>query len=117
MTATPTHWHAYVYTGKGYSDSEIRKGLAPSHYPPIEIKNRKGPGQRLESLDAAMEWLEGELTTYEPLDAESFPVKERLEYSRGRLQQTAAPEVIYGYWSRSGQYVSRQLFPCTHCGG
>ncbi|MFD4858399.1 hypothetical protein [Streptomyces atratus] len=67
---------------------------------------------RLDSLDEAMAWLDKELTGHVPVDAEAFPVATRLEYSRAQLQQTAANEVIYGYWSVSGQYVSRQLFPC-----
>ncbi|MFJ1700425.1 hypothetical protein ACIOHC_36140 [Streptomyces sp. NPDC088252] len=59
-----------------------------------------------------MAWLDKELTGHVPVDAASFPVATRLEYSRAQLQQTAAREVIYGYWSVSGQYVSRQVFPC-----
>jgi hypothetical protein len=108
------HFHAYAYTGRGFSDAEIRRGLPPSGYPPIMVREPRGePGLRLDSLHDAMSWLEQELLDQVPLDAESFPVAVRLDYSRSRLQQERAPEVIYGYWSRSGHYVSRCLFPCV----
>lgn len=113
MTAT-THYHAYAYTGRGYKDSEIGR-VAPPTYPPILVASPGGMRQaaRLDSLDAAVDWLKGELTSHEPLDAASFPVDVRLEYSRARLQETAANIVVYGYWSRSRQYVARRIYPCT----
>jgi hypothetical protein len=115
VTATTLHFHAYAYTGKGYKDSEIRARVAPPNYPPIMVADPGGMKQaaRLDSLDAAVDWLKGELTSHEPLGSESFPVEARLEYSRAQLQQTAANIVIYGYWSRAGQYVARRIYPCT----
>jgi hypothetical protein len=112
------HFHAYAYTGKGYRESEVRAGLAPRNHPQPEVRNDSvegGPRQQvavLRSLDEAMEWLERELTTHDPIDSEHFPVARRLEYSRSTLQQTAANVVVYGYWARSQAYVARHLFPC-----
>jgi hypothetical protein len=109
------HFHGYAYTGHGYTDSEIHAGRAPSRYLPIEVDCTSGPDRHLATLNDAMTWLEAELTRHEPLDAEAFPVKVRLEYSRSRLQQSAGAIVVYGYWSRAGQYVARRILPCAHC--
>lgn len=110
-----THFHAYAYTGKRYSDPENRSRRVPEGYLPIEIKDAKGPNRRLHSLDEAMAWLKGELTAHEPVDSAEFPLDTRLEYSRATLQQAAGAVVVYGYWTRSGQYVARRVLPCTHC--
>lgn len=110
-----THFHAYGYTGKGYSDSDIHAGRAPAHYPPIEIKDTPLSGPRLESIDDALTWLKSELTRHDPLDSHAFPVEARLEYSQARLQQAAAGEVVYGYWSRADQYVALRVIPCICC--
>jgi hypothetical protein len=119
------HYHAYAYTGKGYSDNQVRarasrdpdvlRKAAPPNYPPLttgdpgEMQQVARPG----SLEEAVDWLKGELTAHDPLGSESFPVEDRLAYSRAQLQQTAANIVVYGYWSRSGQYVARRIYPCT----
>lgn len=114
MTA---HFHAYAYTGQGYRDGEIRKGLAPPTYPPIEVKDwllrRPLKLYSEPDIDAALDWLEKELNEHPPLGAEFFPVKERIAYSRERLLQTVGRDVIYGYWSTGGRYVSRALILCT----
>lgn len=138
MTATtkPVHWHAFAYTGKGYTDSEVGKGLAPSNFPPVEIKHwlLRLPGLRTplgspipesalpvhtfseSEVDEAVAWLEQELTTHLPLDHETFPVAARLEYSRARLLERANRDVVYGYWSVGGQYVARVLVLCDDRG-
>ncbi|MFE0472389.1 hypothetical protein ACFW2V_12315 [Streptomyces sp. NPDC058947] len=110
-----THFHAYAYTGRGCTDSDIHAGLAPQGYLPIEIKHTGGPGQRLHSLDEALAWLETELIRYEPIDSAAFPVATRLAYSRARLQQSAGGQVVYGYWSASERYVARRILPCADC--
>lgn len=118
--AVTAHFHAYSYTGQGHTDGEIRKGLAPPTYPPIEIKDwlRRMPKRVYgeQDIDAALGWLEQELNNHPPLDADSFPVKERLEYSRERLLQKVGRDVVYGYWSKKGRYVSRALILCTDTG-
>lgn len=112
-----THYHAYSYTGRGYADSEVRKGLAPNGYPPLVVIPRTGtPDTRLTTLDDALAWLEQELTAHPPVDSAAFPVTARLVYSRERLQQTRANEVIYGYWSQARRYISRRLYPCDRPG-
>lgn len=119
MPATTTisaHWHAYAYTGKAVPDSRIRSGLAPAGYPPIEIKDwlHRPPLQIFAEteVDEAMAWLEKELSGHMPVDADAFPVAVRLEYSRARLQESVNRDVVYGYYSARGQYVSRSLILC-----
>lgn len=128
------HWHAYAYTGRAYSDSEIRRGTAPANYPPIEVAHwlRRPQSHMADTfaygpagLDEAVAWLEGELTQNPPVDEEHYAVFERLEGSRRSLMATAstlatantpaaqrAGDSVYGYWSKAGQYVSRALIAC-----
>ncbi|MGW0996410.1 hypothetical protein [Streptomyces sp. NPDC002520] len=133
MTAAPVHWHAFAYTGKGYTGSEVSKGLAPPSFPPVELAHwlDRRPGMRTPSgnpipesalpthtfteseIDEAVAWLEKELSEHVPVDADSFPVSVRLEYSRARLREQANRDVWYGYWSTSGQFVTRVLVACT----
>ncbi|MCX4799660.1 hypothetical protein OG497_38035 [Streptomyces sp. NBC_01242] len=112
----PTHWHAYSYNGRSYTDAMIRRGEVPAAYPPIEIKHwlarpANHVVETFHEVDPAVSWLEGELNGHPPVDAESFPVKVRVAYSRKTLQQTAGNDVVYGYYSKS-QYVSRALIAC-----
>lgn len=109
------HFHAYAYTGRGCTDSDIHAGRAPQGYLPIEIKHTTGPSQYLHSLDEAITWLESELTRHEPIDSAAFPVAARLSYSRARLQQAAGGQVVYGYWSTSQKYIARRILPCGNC--
>ncbi|MEV7278127.1 hypothetical protein [Streptomyces sp. NPDC093111] len=136
MTA---HWHAYAYTGRKYSDADIRKQTAPPNYPPIEVAHwlRRSSGHLAQTfaygpdgLDRAVAWLESELTQNPPVDEEHYPVFERLEGSRQSLMSTStvlatestpavqrAGDVVYGYWSKAGQYVSRALIACPREAG
>ncbi|MET7363165.1 hypothetical protein ABZS76_32675 [Streptomyces sp. NPDC005562] len=112
------HWHAFSYTGKGYTDAEVRKGLAPSAHPRPEISQWVSVMPTLhifaeDEIDKAMDWLEGELTSQVPQDAEHHPVEDRLQASRRRLDETRNRDVVYGYWSLSKQYCSRGLIACT----
>ena len=118
------HWHAYSYIGRAYSDGEIREGKAhktheavPTNHPPIEVRDwLTDPKRRVVNtftkVAAAMIWLEDELIAKLPVDEEAFPVKTRLEYSRSRLGQRDANDVVHTYYSKSGDYVSRALIPC-----
>ncbi|MFE7463135.1 hypothetical protein ACFU6R_03385 [Streptomyces sp. NPDC057499] len=111
------HWHAYSYTGRSYGDGLIRRGEVPANYPPIEIKDwlKRPANQVVETfheVDPAVTWLETELSQNPHLDEESFPLKERLQYSRDTLEQTAGNDVVYGYYSKGQQYVSRALIAC-----
>ncbi|WP_282697903.1 hypothetical protein [Streptomyces sp. CC208A] len=133
MTA---HWHAYAYTGRAYTDTEIRRETAPANYPPIEVAHwLRRPRNHVadtfacspDGLDHALAWLEGELTRNPPVDEEHYPVLERLEGSRSSLTATRstptapatqrAGDAVYGYWSKAGQYVSRALIACPREAG
>ncbi|MFI0265621.1 hypothetical protein [Streptomyces luteogriseus] len=123
MTVTTTatarvHWHAFAYTGKGYTDGEVAKGLAPPNFPPTELvrwRDRR-PGVRVfkeDEIEDAVAWLDQELNEHVPVDAEAFPIPVRLAYSSDRLRETANRDVWYGYWSKRGMYVTRVLFACS----
>lgn len=117
MVTNSAHWHAYSYTGRSYSDAMIRRGEVPAAYPPIEIKNWLGKpvsyiAGTFTEIEPAVDWLAAELANHPPRDVESFPAKERLAYSRLTLQQTAGNDVVYGYYSKAEQYVSRALIAC-----
>jgi hypothetical protein len=117
------HWHAFAYTGMSYRESEFRAGKAPKDYPPIEIKDwlHRRPGLHTFAegeVAKALAWLERELNSPKcvPVDAEGFPVQVRLEYSRARLSEKTNRDVVYGYYSRAGLYVSRALIECDSIG-
>ncbi|MFK0062604.1 hypothetical protein ACIQTN_25680 [Streptomyces werraensis] len=117
MTAS-VHWHAFAYTGKGYTDGEVSKGIAPASFPPRELPDwlDRRPGLRVYTeaqIDEAVAWLEQEMREQPPVDAASFPVATRLGYSRARLRQQAGRDVLHGYWSTRGQFVTRALVACT----
>lgn len=68
-------------------------------------------------VDDAVAWIEGELTQNPPVDQEHFPVWDRLQRSRETLGLTAGNDVVYGYYSKSAQYVSRSLIACPRADG
>lgn len=112
------HWHAFAYTGKGYTDGEVSKGIAPPSFPPRELASwlDRRPGLRVYTdtqIDEAVAWLDKELNEQVPVDAASFPIATRLECSRARLREQANRDVWYGYWSTRGQFVTRALVACT----
>ncbi|MFG2642983.1 hypothetical protein ACGFYP_18700 [Streptomyces sp. NPDC048370] len=116
------HWHAYAYTGRSYPDAAIRRGEVPTDYPPIEIKDwltRKNAQvvATFTDVDDAVSWVEGELTQNPPVDQEHFPVWDRLQRSRETLRLTAGNDVVYGYYSKSQQFVSRSLIACPRAYG
>lgn len=112
-----THWHAYAFTGRSYPDSLIRRGEVPANYPPIEIKDwlARPSSQIAETftdLDAAADWIKRELVAMPPIDAASFPVADRVAYSRRTLRQADGADVVHGYYAQGGSYVSRALISC-----
>lgn len=111
------HWHAYTYTGRAYSDGQVRKGDAPANFPPFLIEDwlRRSP-QHIDttftSIDDAVSWLEKALVRYPSLDVEQFPVAVRLTYARDRLLQEAGKDVVWGWYAFSQEYVARALIAC-----
>ncbi|MGW8767586.1 hypothetical protein ACWGN5_34440 [Streptomyces sp. NPDC055815] len=97
----------------------------PADYPPIEIKDwlRRPAGQVVATytaVEAAVSWIEGELTQNPPVDQEHFPVWDRLQRVRESLRPAAGCDVVQGYYSKAQQYVSRALITCPrgvgeHC--
>ncbi|MGW0734287.1 hypothetical protein [Streptomyces sp. NPDC002851] len=113
----PTHWHAYSYTGRSYTDAQIRRGETPDNYPPIEIKDwlvrpRGQIAGTFGEVDGAVTWLADELKANPPADDAAFPIAERAEHARRTLAQEAGCDVVLGYYSVGLQYVSRALIAC-----
>ncbi|MEV6245522.1 hypothetical protein AB0M38_04875 [Streptomyces sp. NPDC051742] len=116
------HWHAYAYTGRAYPDSAVRRREVPADHPPIEIKDwLRRPGDQVVAtfadVEAAVAWVEGELTQNPPVDQEHFPVWDRLERTRETLRLAAGNDVVYGHYSKAQQYVSRALIACPREAG
>ncbi|MFJ7267232.1 hypothetical protein ACIQV3_11305 [Streptomyces sp. NPDC099050] len=111
------HWHAYAYTGRAYLDGQVRKGDAPSNYPPFLVEDwlRRSP-QHVETtftdIEDAVTWLGKALAQYPPLDADSFPVAQRLEYARERLMEESGKDVVWNWYPPGQECVSRALIAC-----
>ncbi|MFJ3904236.1 hypothetical protein [Streptomyces sp. NPDC090025] len=121
---TGRHWHAYAYTGRAHSDAAVRRGEVPVDHPPIEIKDwlRKPVAQLVGTygdgdVAGALAWVEGELTRNPPVDEEHFPVWDRLRRVRATLGLVRGNDVVLGYYSKAGQYVSRALVGCPRAEG
>ncbi|WP_428957843.1 hypothetical protein [Streptomyces sp. cg35] len=117
-TSPQMHWHAFSYQGRGYTDAEVRRGVAPREHPRSEIAQWIGTMPTVQTftedeIDKALDWLEGELTAQVPQDAAHYPIKDRVEASRARMCETTMRDVVYGYWSTSKNYCSRGLIACT----
>lgn len=119
--AVEQHWHAYSYNGRSYPDGMTRRGEVPSNYPTIEVKNWLArPAAQVvntfHDVEKAVSWLEGELSQNPHVEEASFPLADRLQYSRDTLNQSAGNDVVYGYYSKGQQYVSRALIACPRDG-
>lgn len=111
------HWHAYAYTGRAYTDSAVRKGEAPSNYAPFMIKEwlRRPAEQVVESFEdpaIAAKWLRAEMEQNPPLQVASFSIDDRVGYAERTLRQSAGADVVWGYYSSTGRYVSRAVIRC-----
>ena len=62
--------------------------------------------------EEAVTWIEAELSQQPPVDHMSFPIEDRVRRARTTLHQTAANDVVWGYYTASRQYVSRTLIAC-----
>ncbi|MFJ9128960.1 hypothetical protein ACIRJS_33145 [Streptomyces sp. NPDC102340] len=112
----PVHWHAYSYIGKSYTDAEIRRGVAPSNYPPIEIKDwlarpRNDITGTFTDVEAAVGWMKQQLTGMPPADT-SCPVEQHLDWIRRTLAQPTGNDVVYGYYTSSGRYAGLAMIAC-----
>ncbi|MEV6679462.1 hypothetical protein AB0N09_21795 [Streptomyces erythrochromogenes] len=109
-----SHWHAYAHTGRALPDSAIRRGEAPSTYPPFELRDwlRRRPESTFTDPEAAAKWLHVQGEEHPPVDADAFPVDTRVRYAESTLAQEAGADVVWGYYSAGGQYVSRALITC-----
>jgi hypothetical protein len=58
------------------------------------------------------QWLRGEMERHPPLDSELFSIDTRVGYAEQTLRQDTGADVVWGYYSTSGQYVSRAVIRC-----
>lgn len=112
------HWHAYTYAGRTHTDSERRTDIAPSTYPPFLVRDwlqrpRAHIVGSFAEPDAAAAWLRTELEAHPPVDVAAFTVEDRMRWVRLRLAQDNGADIVSGYYTAGGQYVSRALVRCT----
>lgn len=114
-----THWHAFEWTGhERPADSERRNPhnrvppLAIAEWldkPTAHVLQTYGPDE----VDSAYAWLEGELKQH-PRAAHLIEEDPLLEGACDCLGRKT--DVVWGYWSAKGRYVSRALIACPREG-
>ncbi|MFD5708752.1 hypothetical protein ACFWGV_21805, partial [Bacillus subtilis] len=109
------HWHAFEWTGhERPADSERRN--PQNRVPPLAIAEwldkpasfvaqTYGPDE----VDSAYAWLEGELKQH-PRASHDIDADPLLEAVHDYLARGA--DVVWGYYSAKGRYVSRVLIAC-----
>lgn len=114
------HWHAYSWTGNGRPADSDR--IVPSNAtPPLEIAHwlRKPPTHVKATFmigsesSKAQEWLEAQLDEYPRADHD-LPREAQMRYAADCLRR--GDDVVWGYYSAKGRYVSRALVTCTRAG-
>lgn len=115
--ATPRHWHAYAYTGRAFTDGQVRKRQAGATFPPYLLRHwltrpAAHVAETFRGPEAAVKWVRSAIEEHEPLDAAAFPVWQREQYARRTLGQAAGADVVLGYYSTSRTFVSRALIAC-----
>lgn len=119
MPETPVHWHAFEWTGhERPADSERRN--PHNRVPPLAIAEwLDKPSSHVlatygpDEVDSAYAWLEGELKQH-PRAAHDIADDPLLEGARDCLDRKT--DVVWGYWSAKGRYVSRALIACPREG-
>lgn len=110
------HWHAYSWTGHERPADSERINTA-SATPPLEtahwlLKSRQHVVDTFDietGADQAYAWLEGELKQNERGPHDLAP-EAQLAHARDCLDRGA--DVVWGYYSERGRYVSRTLVAC-----
>lgn len=114
------HWHAFVYTGHARpADSERINPVNPT--PPLEIAHwLRKPERHVaatfvigEETSKAREWLEAQLDEH-PRGEGDLPREAQMDYALDCLRR--GDDVVWGYYSAKGRYVSRALVACPRLG-
>lgn len=120
-TAVDTaHWHAFSYTG--YERPADQERIRPENpTPPLEIAHwLRKPARLVEATfllgdetTKAREWLEQQLAEY-PRGDWDLPAEAQMRYAQDCLER--GDDVVWGYYSAKGRYVSRALVCCPRAG-
>ncbi|MEU5092113.1 hypothetical protein [Streptomyces sp. NPDC021356] len=110
------HWHAYAYNGRELPpDRDRRDPGCP--VPPLEIRQWLLKPARLlaatypapDTDQSAYGWLRTELDAF-PRGPRDLSPATQLAYARDCLNRST--DVVWGYWSATGLYISRALITC-----
>lgn len=111
-----SHYHAYAWTGHERPPDKER--VVPENpTPPLEIAHwlKKPARHVVETYDVdtgggdALKWLESELDEYARHERD-LPRDAQLAHARDCIDRGA--DVVWGYYSGRGRYVSRALVAC-----
>jgi hypothetical protein len=114
------HWHAYSYTGSQRPpDSERVNPSNPT--PPLEIAHwLHKPARHVTATfnmsggrDDAYKWLHEQLRE-QPRTERDLDADAQMAYAADCLHRRA--DVVWGYYSGRGRYVSRALVTCPPAG-
>ena len=117
---TGGHWHAYAWTGSDRPrDADRRDPTLP--VPPLTISDwlHKSAVHLLATYGmpdgqaAAHQWLAAELERY-PRGPRDLPPAAQLAHTADLI--TRRTDVVWGYWSAHGRYISRALIVCPRAG-
>jgi hypothetical protein len=114
-----SHWHAYTWTGHERPADSDRTNMA-SATPPLETAHwlRKSVKPEAtwpipEGAEEAYAWLRVQLDEH-PRASHDLAPEPQLEYARDCLSRGA--DVVWGYYSDRGRYISRTLVVCPRPG-
>jgi hypothetical protein len=110
------HWHAYSWTGHERPADRDRR-IPANAVPPLEVAEwLLKPARNVVATHPvsggavdAYGWLEAELKEH-PRSPRDLPPEVQLEHARECLGRGA--DVVWGYYSDKGRYVSRALVVC-----
>ncbi|WP_407553044.1 hypothetical protein QOM21_23800 [Streptomyces sp. Pv4-95] len=112
------HWHGFAWTGHERPADNIR--VDPNQAtPPLEIAHwlRKPVKHVAETftndeagIKGAADWMRAGGEEHRHLSEASFSLDERMTYVDDCL--TRGADVVWGYYSERGRYVSRALVAC-----
>ncbi|MFE2245220.1 hypothetical protein [Streptomyces lavendulae] len=113
-----SHWHGFAWTGHERPADNVRTD--PSQpTPPLEIADwLKKPARHVAATfdntpagaKEASAWMRAGAEEHVYLSEESFSLDERMSYVDDDLSRGA--DAVWGYYSKTGRYVSRALVAC-----
>lgn len=110
------HWHAFAWTGREIPSDRDARDLNHPARPNTNALWLLKPRRCLlathplpDTNGTAYAWLEGELKSH-PRGPRDWPPHVDLDGARDCLNRHT--DVIWGYWSATGLYISRALIRC-----